>query len=651
MEPKRTARTRDFRFPGLLSLALLAASCASPEGGPAPARNGTPRSGTTLASARQTPPKPEVIDMPSLQERLDRFAPFTLRFDDSRLTAGERAAMEELVRAGDLVDRIFLEQMGPETHAIFERLRADFEADPSPENRAALEYFWLNKSPFDVSSDDAPNEPFLAGPGVPARFDPTRGFYPEGTSVADFDAFVDGLSAEGQALAKSDFSLVRKAGGGSGSRTNGGLEVVPYSEAYAEWTEPLAASLERAAGHVPGTTLAKFLEARAEALRTNDYEKSEGLWIGMNGERDEASGSLDVTIGPYENYLDELLKRKAAFQFYLTVLRPEKTEAMQLFREHVHSMDEYLFELFRRYYGDERTLRWSPPGDDVTLVAVDVAYATGMGNQSYQTLGYNLPNVAEWQEKYGTKKVMLMNVLDGKFERILRPIADVVLAEGDRGDVVADMFTDNTVRHEVAHGIGPSTIFVPLAEGESDTNAVRMKDAAGNEVLARRVDVRDRMGRYYSAFEEAKAEIVSLLFGYWLEDKGLVDETYTRQMATTYVASTFRTIRFGATSDHAKGKIFEFNRLVAYGAVESDGSVFRIRHDAFRPAVERLAMDILGIQVFGDVEAAGYLLRTDGHARRDVTDALDSIAATDIPVDLRVRYTVGRNYSVTESKP
>jgi len=590
------------------------------------------------AVASDERPRYEATDMQAVRDRLEAFAPFELRYDDSRLSEAEKKAIERLVRAGRLVDRIFLEQMFPGNDEIFRSLRERYREQPTAENRALLEYFWLNKGPYDLSSDEAPNERFLDGPGIPAELDPGRGFYPPGTTLEKLDAWLETLDAPQRNLATSDFTVIRGAAG-SGHR----FEAVPYSAAYRESLEPLAGELVEAAAILDGT-LARFLSARADALRTNDYEASEALWIRLNGPKDDSGSNLDVTIGPYENYMDEIQKQKAAFQFYLTVLRPDKTEAMQLFREHVHAMDEYLWERFQQTYGREGVVRWVPPGDDVTLVAVDVAYAAGMGNQSFQTLGFNLPNIAAWQERYGTKKVMLMNVLDGKFEKILRPIADRVLDPKHAPDVVSHLFTDNTVRHEVAHGIGPSTLLVTDGGERSET----VTDAAGREVRARRVDVRDRLKRYYSAFEEAKAEVVSLLFGYWLEEKGLVDAEYTRRMASTYVASTFRTIRFGATSDHARGKVFEFNRLTDYGAIHFDRGRFRIDHTRFPAAVDKLAMDILAVQVFGDVESAAFLLRTDGHPRRNVRVALETIEAADIPVDLRVRYTLGDNYTVID---
>jgi len=623
----------------LLALAAVVVAVVAAAAGPFVARG-----------EASEPQKLEAKDMKGLTERLAKYAPYALRYEDAHLSDAEKAALRKLVEAGNLVDRIFLAQLHETNWAIFEALRERWKADPTPENRALLETFWINKSPYDQLDEEAPNRLFLDGFDLPEAYDPGRTFYPKGMTPGIFDRWMQRLESDAaRAAASSDFTVVR---GTIRSEDDFDLETVPYSKAYAEWLGPLASKLDEAAKLVPGTTLAAFLESRARAFRTNDYEESEGIWIRMNGPDDDHGGPIDVTIGPYENYLDEVAKKKAGFEFYLGVLRPEKTRALQLFRDHVHAMDERLFTLFCKYFGSEGSVRWSPPGARVTLVAMDVVYATGMGNQGVQSLAYNLPNVEAWQEAYGTKKVILTNVLDGKFEKILAPIAKVVLSGGDQGNVVEGMFTDNTVRHEVAHGIGPSTIYRVVEPGTSEARgAVEVEDAAGRMVLARKTTVRDRLGRMHSAFEEAKAEIVSLLYGYYLSETGAIDDPeYVRRMVTTYVASGFRTIRFGVTSDHARGKVFEFNRLLDYGAIEvrDDGS-YAIRYDRFRQAVEKLAMDILGLQMFGDADAAAYLLRTDGCPRRELLAALERIDAQAIPVDLRVHYPLGENWSVLES--
>ncbi len=568
-------------------------------------------------------------DPAKVDRTLATLVPFTLEYDRSVLTPGERAVLAEMVEAGRLVDRLYLQQNYADNLRMFDGLRAQYDADPSDANRRLVEFFWINKGPYDVFDEF---RPWMTGAGaVPSPMYEGRNFYPAGLTKEAFNAWADGLDADAAALAKSDFSAIRR-------NPDGDLVALPYHEALGDDAAALGRVLARAAAAVGDTSLGRFLNARGDAIaNTSDYEASEGMWIDLNGVDDKASGNLDITIGPYENYADELMKRKAAFQLYVGVLRPSKTKQLAFYNAEVHEMDDRLWELYSTYCAEKREVapgkrlggtptRWSKPGAKVTLVAIDLAYSAGYANEQYQTLAFNLPNVAAWQEKFGTKKVMMMNMLDGKFRHILAPIADAVMTADARKDVDQELFSDNTVRHEVAHGIGPSGIVVG---GEKTT-------------------VRERHQKYYSPFEEAKAEIVSLLFGYHLRNKGLLDEAFVRKMATTYAASTFRTVRFGATSDHARGKVFEFNRLVENGGITVDNGRFGVDHATFETAVEKLAMEIMHLQAVGTADDAKRLLDTVGKPRQALTDALATIDGAGIPVDLRVRYTFGDNWGVIE---
>ena len=574
------------------------------------------------------------LDDNHIKAQLKQLAPFVLRYDTSALTGGERKLLERIPEVGRFIDAVFLEQSYPFGNAVFNELKAQYQREATPANRRLLEYFWISKGPFDAFD----HQPFMekVRPGHPrilcGRFAPGRNFYPEFFTAEDFNAWVATLDPAAAVAAQSDFTAIRKG-------PDGTLRSVPYAEAFHDKLVPLAEAMRKAADDVPGTTLASFLKARADALeKTNDFEESEGQWIALNGPDDQSGGHLDITIGPYENYADELMKRKAAFQLYVGVLRPSKTRQLAFYEQQIHRMDDYLWELYQRYVREEREVapgkklaggplppRWSKPGARVTLVAVDLAYSAGYGNEGYQSLAYNLPNIAAWQTRFGSKKVMMMNMLDGKFQHILKPIAGVVMTPGELPYVDQDLFSDNTVRHELSHGIGPSGITV---NGQPTT-------------------VRERHQKYYSPFEEAKAEIVSQLFGFWLAGQGLIqDPTFTRKMAATYTASTFRTVRFGTTSDHARGKVFEFNRLVQNGAILVKDGRFAVNPAHFAEAVEKLAMEVIDMQMRGSKDDARTLLEAVGNAPPALTSALDAVNARGIPVDLRVRYTFGDNWGV-----
>lgn len=600
-----------------------------------PQCNGT--SDTTIEEG-STVPEQNVTwvatDSAAVKAQLAKMAPFELTFDSSALTGAEKELLARIPEIGRAVDRIWLTQSHPQGNRIFAELKRQYERNQALGNQRLLEYFWICKGPYDPF-ELKPYVEWRATDGSKGKFPPFypgRNFYPLGLTAEEFNTWADSLPPAAAALARSDFTAIRRDSKGS-------LTAEPYSKAYAEEIKPLAAAMRKAAADVDGTMLGDFLLARADAIqKTNDFEQSEALWIGLNGPDDKTGGHIDITIGPYENYGDELMKRKAAFQLYAGVLRPSKTKALAFYEREIHKMDDRLWDLFQQYVAEDREVapgkklgggmkpeRWKKPGAKVTLVAVDLVYSAGYANEGYQTLAYNLPNISAWQAKYGSKKVMMMNMLDGKFINILKPIAAVVMHPDEKANVDQELFSDNTVRHEVSHGIGPSGIYV------------------GGKLT----EVRERHQKYYSPFEEAKAEIVSLLFGFHLAEMGVVkDPEFTAKMAATYTASTFRTVRFGVASDHARGKVFEFNRLIQNGGIVVEDGKFRVDLPRFRVAVEKLAMEIMDLQCRGTMEDAKSLLEKMGQPTADLDNALQAIAEHGIPVDLRVKYVMGDNWGV-----
>ena len=580
----------------------------------------------------------KALDNKQLNKSLDELAPFELRYDGSQLTDAEKRFLEKMVPVAELVDRLYLSQLYENSWQLFQKIRAQYQAKNTPANRHLLEYFWINKGPYDYFNpiSDTPDgltrfEPIFAD--LP-DMSPTREFYPNDLTRQEFDQWLTGLKPKEKQYALSDYTVIRRD-------KKKRLKVVSYAKAFIgsdkkNLVAELAAALRDAAGELPKkSSLRSFLEKRAKGLLSNDYlakngtyEKSEAMWIDMNGSNDKHAGHIDVTVGPYENYSDEFRKLKAGFKLYVGVLQPKKTAALQRYKQVVQKMDDYLWELYKDHHkGSKEVKAWKAPGAKVTLVAVDSAYTAGMANHGYQTLAYNLPNIDGWKEKYGTKKVMRMNVFDGKYRNILRPIAELIVHPRDLGFVTQDHFSEKTIRHEVAHGIGPGTLVMP--NGEEMT-------------------VRQRMGTAYSPFEETKAEVVGMLLGYFLVDQGMADDISMKRAAATSLASAFRTVRFGTSSDHAKGKLFEFNRIMQHGGYGYKDGKFYVNHDKFRSAVEKLAIELIDIQMRFDEKQARKLLDDAGQPSKELERGLKKIAAANIPVDLRVRYTFGHNYGVIE---
>ena len=156
---------------------------------------------------------------------------------------------------------------------------------------------------------------------------------------------------------------------------------------------------------------------------------------------------------------------------------------------------------------------------------VNEIFAAGDANRGVQTAAFNLPNDERVVKAKGTKRVMLKNVQEAKFRIVLVPIANVALAPPDRQHVVFDAFFTHILMHELMHGLGPHNI----------------------RVGGRETTVRQELKETYSAIEEAKADVSGLWALQYLVDKGSLPKTMQDTMYTTFLASAFRSIRFGVT--------------------------------------------------------------------------------------------------------
>lgn len=565
-----------------------------------------------------------------IKNTVRKYAPYTLSVSLDDLTQSDRNVVAALVQAGPYIDRIYMRQLFEEGPQLWQLIEIQLRSKPSDDNKLLRDYFAIHKNPYDSFNDYKPfiqsympkdtKSPLI----IPPRMDPGRNFYPPNLTLEAFNSWTDKLNILGRKLARSDFSVVRR-------NAKNELIAIPYNDFFANDLRLLSRQLDAAASYAQHPGLKTFLSQRADAFLTNAYEQSEKSWIALNADPRKLS-DIEVTMGPYENYDDELLKTKAGFQLYISRLRKADTDRLELYRNQARVMDKYLWRTLQEYYKRKKPIfgdttlnrprsqqQWKSPGRNVTLVTVDLIYSAGMAGVASPALAYSLPNIAEFREKYGSKKVMMMNVIAGKFDRILLPIAKLVLEPEIQQHVDRDLFADNTVRHEMAHGIGPAEILI----------------------RGRRTTVRENLGKYYSAYEEAKADIIGLMLGgYLVKQKKIKNKLFLKKMAATYVASIFRSIRFGTTSDHAKGRLLQLRRLTQNGALTylPKSGRFRINFEKFPLAVERLGMELINMQYRGSQAAAKKLLNDAGRTSPALKKTLARIDAAKIPVDLKLEF-------------
>lgn len=518
---------------------------------------------------------------PELAKKIARFAPTTMTADVSKLTPKDREALQKIIEAARLLDPLFLRQVWNGNAALEKKLQADTTAV----GRQRLHYFHLNHGPWSRLDN---KEPFIEG--VPKEKPPQASYYPDDMTKDEFNAWVATLSEADKQKATGFFYLIRR---GADKK----LTFVPYSEAYKEYLDPAAKLLREAAALTTNASLRNFLTKRADAFASNDYYDSDVAWMDLDS-------PIDVTIGPYETYEDELFSYKAAFEAYVTLRDDVETAKLAKFSSHLQELENNL-PIEPRYRNPKL-------GAASPIRVVNEVFGSGEGNSGVQTAAFNLPNDERVVKEKGSKRVMLKNVQDAKFNKTLIPISKVVLDPSDQSALAFDSFFTHILCHELMHGLGPHNITV-----------------GGQETTPRK-----QLKELYSAIEEAKADMTGLWALQFMIDRNIIEKAMERTLYTTYLASMFRSVRFGIDGAHGRGVAVQFNYLTDEGAIkynEAKGT-FSVDHTKIKDSVKKLTSELLTIEAEGSYDRAKAMLDKYAVIRPPMQQALDKLKS--VPVDI-----------------
>jgi len=534
---------------------------------------------TACNSGKETPVKPAGDETAILQAELDKFAPVELAFDPSLVTEKQKTVLRELIAASKVMDEIFLRQV----YAKNLDIRKQLEADTTPAGKAKLALFNLYKGPFNRLDHD---KPFIGTDPKPAG----AGFYPEDMTKEAFQSFVAAHPEEKDAF-ESTVTVIR--------RTENGLAAVPYSEAYHDLLVEAADHLRKAADACENESVKTYLLKRADAFLSNDYFDSDLAWMDMK------DNAIEVVIGPYEVYEDGLFGYKASFESFVTVRDPVESEKLKMVAGYLKEMEQNL-PIPDAHKNFTRGL--SSP-----IAVVYEVFCAGDAAAGVQTTAFNLPNDERVREAKGSKKVMLKNVAQAKYDKCWVPIANTVIAPETLEHMSFNAYFTHVLLHEMSHGLGPGTI---TKDGKQTTVNRELKEL-------------------YSTLEEAKADVLGVTNGYFLTDKGEFPEGFGDELAATFIGGIFRSVRFGINEAHGGGNIIIFNRLMDDGVITYDPSSgkFGVNLAKARDGFTKLAHDLLMIQATGDYDAAKQMIDTYRVIRPEMKDALDRLK--DVPVDIR----------------
>lgn len=565
------------RFTSLCLVCLGALAWTACDG----AATGEPPGASGAPAATPAGPAAEIKIVPDIDARVAKFSRTPLQADLSALSEADRKVLDKLVEASRSMDEIFLRQAWAGNPEMQQKL-ANLQGNGAD---AAREYFRINFGPWDRLDE---RKPFLGDKPHPEG----AGFYPEDMTKEELEAWLQKNPGDRERFT-STFTVIRRG-------PDRGLTAVPYSQEYRQWLEPAARLLREAAAGTDNASLKRFLTLRADAFLSDDYYESDVAWMDLDA-------PVEVTIGPYETYEDELFGYKAAFESFVTVNLPKESQALARYKEQLPWLERNL-PLPAEHKNMTR-------GTESPIRVVDTVFTAGDTRAGVQTIAFNLPNDERVREAKGSKKVLLRNTMRAKYDQILVPIAQRVLATDQVDDISFEAYFDEVLHHELSHGLGPGSITVD----------------------GRKTEVRKELKELYSTLEEAKADVMGVYNILALMERGEMPAELRRTLEPTYVAGLFRSARFGVDEAHGQGVVAQFNYLLEKGAlVVDDQGRFRAVSEKFPAALRDLLAEMLLLQATGDYEGTKRFLDTYGKASESLRTAIGRLDG--VPVDIRPVY-------------
>jgi hypothetical protein len=502
------------------------------------------------------------------ENRLNIYFPVELSADTDRLTTNQKEMLVVLIEASTIMDELFWRQaFGDNKDSFLANI-----TDPATRDFANINY-----GPWDRLKGD---QAFLTN--TPEKQTGAQ-FYPADMTKAEFEA-ADFADKDGL------YSMVRR-------NTAGELVAIPYSEYFAKELKQAADLLLKAATLAEDQSFANYLNLRAQALLSDNYQASDFAWMDMK------TNSIELVFGPIETYEDQLYGYRAAFESY--VLLKDLT-----WSDRLSKYASFLPEL-QKGLPVEDQYKAQMPGANADLNAYDVIYYAGHSNAGSKTIAINLPNDEEVQLQKGTRRLQLKNAMRAKFDNIMLPISEQLIVPEQRQHITFTAFFANTMFHEVAHGLGIKSVL------DSDQT------------------VRGALKEHASALEEGKADILGLYMVQQLLAKGVIDEGMLEDYYVTFMAGIFRSVRFGASSAHGKANMIRFNFFQEYQAFSrNEDGFYLVNMPKMGEAIDALSNKILTLQGDGDYNGVAQLVADKGVIKSQLQQDLDKLTAAEIPVDI-----------------
>ncbi len=514
-------------------------------------------------------PKQQTIT--EMQKKVDNFVEVELKTDISHLSENEKKMLPLFFEAAKIMDEIFWMQAYGDKDELLSKIQ----------DKATRDFIKINYGPWEKLNN---NQPFVEGFNAKPL---GANLYPADMTKEEFDAFESKDKT-------SQYTILRR-------NEEGKLITIPYSIAYKQQYEKAATLLHQAAELAEDENLKNYLNLRAEALLTDNYQPSDMAWMDMK------NNNIDFVVGPIENYEDALFNYKAANEAYILIKDLEWSNKLSRFAALLPALQESL--------PVETKYKTEVPGSDSDLGVYDVIYYAGDCNSGSKTIAINLPNDPEVHLAKGSRKLQLKNSMRYKFDKILVPISKMLIDSAQQQHIKFNAFFENTMFHEVGHGLGI------------------------NNTINNKGTVRDALLECYTPIEENKADILGLYIVTKLTEMGELEGKDLMDNYVTFMSGIFRSVRFGAASSHGKSNMISFYYFQEQEAFtrDSKSGTYKVNFEKMTQAVSSLANKILLIQGNGDYDEAIALLKSKGFVQEELQLDLNKVNNSGIPVDIRFK--------------
>ena len=517
----------------------------------------------TLGEIKIFSPKKDV----DLASKIKNFAQVKLTSDINHLSAKEKEMVSYLLDAAQIMDDLYWKQTLGNKDAFLSNIK----------DAQAKRFAQINYGPWERLNG---NESFIGEVGKKPE---GANFYPTDMTKAEYEKIADTNK-------KSMYTIVRR-------NADKSLKVIWYHDAFAEEIKKASDLLTKAASVCENTEFKKYLELRAKALLTDNYFESDIAWMNVK------NSNIDFVIGPIENYEDGLFGYKAAFESFLLIKDQNWSKKLERFTA--------LLPEIQKNIPAEEQYKKEKPGSESDMGAYDAVFYAGDCNAGSKTIAINLPNDEKVQLQKGTRKLQLKNSMKAKFDNMVIPISNILIAENQRKHIKFNAFFENTMFHEVAHGLGVKNL------------------------ISGKGTVRVGLKEQYSGVEEGKADIMGLWIVSRLYEMKELNEGEVMDNYVTFVAGIFRSIRFGAASAHGKANLSCYNFLMEKNAIKFDEKTqtYSVDFNNMKIAVAELVGKIIKIEGDGDYEGAKNMIQ-DAKISPRLRQDLDRIKNANIPVDI-----------------